>query len=78
MTFREQIVDEYTAAEYRYIAAVALRKAAETLNAHGGLARMVRVTRANEVDANAELTIARKACEDSGIPVNSSPILPLL
>ncbi len=77
-TVRDQFVAEYTAAEYRFIAAVALRKAAETMNADGGLARMVRVTRANEADANAELTIARKTCEDNDIPVNPSPVLSLL
>jgi hypothetical protein len=77
-TVRDQFVAEYTSAEYRYIAAVALRKAAETLNADGGHARTIRVARANEADANAELVLARKACEDAGIPVDSRPILSLL
>jgi len=77
-TLRERIVAEYTAAEYRYIAAVALRKAAETMNAEGGFSRAVRQSHANEGDAKADLFLAHKKCEDSGIPVNSSPILPLL
>ena len=79
---REQIVAEHTSAEYRYIAAVCLRKAVETMGDGEPLrpfrTRMLRTARAHEAEAKAELDAAHKACEDAGIPVNSSPILPLL
>ncbi len=76
-TVRERIVTEYTVAEYRYIAAVCLRKAVEALG-DAKLSRLLRAARIDEADANDELTIARKTCEDNGTPVNPSPILSLL
>jgi hypothetical protein len=73
---RKQIVAEHTAAEYRYIAVVCRRKAIEAMGDDYRL--LLSAARTDEAVAKADLDAAHNACEDAGIPVNSSPILPLL
>lgn len=75
MNNRDNLVAEYTAAEYRYIAALALRKALEAVPDTLGSMRRAMAT---EQEANDALIRARKTLEAHAIPVNTSPVLTIM
>lgn len=68
---RSVLTAAYNAAEYRYMAAVCLRKAISERITAGGPAEGFRRALATEKEAERELDLARGACEAAGIATNT-------